>query len=301
MSIMRKFRVISIWIFSFVFIVLLSHPPASSKEVLAGISLKGKAPLVLGDDLGFGKKYRFSLANNFQKWGIQKVSREDKFPVRLGNYSMRFETREGVCGWDGKIWNDCKNGRSRHELSTAVYNHDPWRKERWYALSIYIPKAFKTTKRIGTTIFQFLAGGKPNWSFKFDSYEGFFVQREFKYVRTPLRSPFETLDKWNDIVIRITHSTKRNGGLTVWVNGNRTFTYEGITARKIPQKRKPYFKFGIYNTGFGSNGAPINGGGFLNGKGLPNLVMYFDEVRYGKSCKALKLNNLGYNCADLLK
>jgi len=282
-------------------LMLVTVPVAFSKEKLAGISLTRKVPVILGNDLGFGKKYRLSMKNNFQPWGLQKVSRSDDFPVRLGDYSLRFETREGFCGWDGKVWNDCKNGRARHELSTAVYNHDPWNRERWYALSLFIPEDFRTTKRIGTDLFQFLAGGKPNWMFKYHTGEGFFVNREFKYVRTHLIPQSAVLNRWNDFVIRIRHSKKKNGVLTVWINGERAFAHEGATARNVSTKTKPYFKFGIYNTGFGSNGAPINGGGFANGKGLPNLVAYFDEVRAGKSCKSLKLSDLGYECANLLK
>ena len=89
---------------------LTPAPIAFSKEKLAGISLANKVPVILGKDLGFGKKFNPSLQNNYQDWGVQKVSRVDGFPVRLGEYSIRFETREGVCGWAGKIWNDCKNG-----------------------------------------------------------------------------------------------------------------------------------------------------------------------------------------------
>ncbi len=292
---------LNFWIVCLGLAILFPVPVVYSKEKLVGISLKGKVPVKLGKDLGFGKKYRLSMANNFQRWGVQKVSSKKGFPVRLGDISLRFETREGVCGWDGKVWNDCKNGRSRHELSTAVYSNDPWNRERWYALSLYLPKGFKTTKRIGTTLFQFLAGGKPNWSFKYHTGEGLFVQREFKYARTHLIPPSATLNRWNDFVIRIKHSKKKNGALTVWINGKRAFTLKGATAKNVRTRTKPYFKFGIYNTGFGSNGAPINGRGFSNGKGLPNLVSYFDEVRAGKSCKSLKLADLGYDCVNLSK
>ena len=32
---------------------------------------------------------------------------------------------------------------------------------------------------------------------------------------------------------------------------------------------------------------------------VPGQVVYFDEVRTTKSCKKLKLDELGYNCKDL--
>ena len=33
---------------------------------------------------------------------------------------------------------------------------------------------------------------------------------------------------------------------------------------------------------------------------VPGQVVYFDEVRTGKSCSKLKLKQLGYVCKDLL-
>ena len=33
---------------------------------------------------------------------------------------------------------------------------------------------------------------------------------------------------------------------------------------------------------------------------VPEQVVYFDEVRTGKSCSNLKLEQLGYACKDLL-
>ncbi|WP_419912444.1 hypothetical protein [Hoeflea sp.] len=114
-------------------LALLPIRAALAEETTAGAPLNSNVPVVLSEDLGFGKKYRLSLKDNFQDWGVQKVSRADGHPVRLGDYSLRFETREGVCGWEGKVWNDCRKGRHRHELSTAVHGFDQWNREYWYA------------------------------------------------------------------------------------------------------------------------------------------------------------------------
>lgn len=275
--------------------------PSIAKQKLAGAALTKKVPVTLGKDLGFGKRYRLSMAGNFKPWGAQQVAKEDGFPVRLGKYSIRFETREGVCGWERGGWSDCRNGRSRHELSTAIYGFDPWHRERWYALSLFFPKDFKAPKQMGTSVFQFLAGGKPNWMFKFQTFEGLFVQREFKFERTYLVATQNTLDAWNDFVIRIKHSPGRDGVLTVWVNGRRMFDYKGKTARAKQSRKRPYFKFGIYNTALGANGRPVGRKSHRNGKGMPNHVLYFDEVRFGATCKALKLSDLGYDCSKLIK
>lgn len=278
----------------------LHGPSISSAKDLAGVPLNRKVPVLLGDDLGFGKKYRLSMARNFQDWGAQRVSKSDGFPVRLGEQSIRFETREGFCGTD-EGWSDCRKGRSRHELSTAEYGFDPWKTERWYALSLHIPKGFETPRNIKTSIFQFWAGGLDSWMFKYEKYRGFFIQRKLDHVETSIFPDSATIDRWNDYVIRIRHSMGKDGVLTVWANGRKVYDYEGRTAAGNNSKRRPYFKFGIYNTAMGPDGAPIDGGGYANGKGLPDLVLYFDEVRHAKSCEGLKLADLGYDCGELVR
>ncbi len=155
-------------------------------------------------------------------------------------------------------------------------------------------------RSVGNSMFQFLAGGKPSWLFKFDDFEGFFLQREFDYQRTPVAVSYTGKNKWNDIVIRVVHSTKSRGRFTVWRNGRQVYDHKGQTTRKVSSKHKPYFKFGIYNTGFNKKGAPINGGGFRDGEGLLDLVLYYDEVRSAASCDGLKLGDLGYDCSKLL-
>jgi hypothetical protein len=287
-----------LWALALSTATLLCGQPLSFAEELAGVPLNRKVPVALGDDLGFGKKYRLSMARNFQDWGAQSVAKSDGHPVRLGGQSIRFETREGFCGSD-EGWSDCKNGRSRHELSGAVYDHDPWNADRWYALSLYIPKGFGTPSNIKTSIFQFWAGGKDSWMFKYERYRGFLVQRKLDHNEKVIVWDNATLDRWNDYVLRVRHSLKGDGLLTVWANGELVYDYKGRTAAGDNPKRKPYFKFGIYNTAMGPNGAPIDGGGYGNGKGLPDLVLYFDEVRYAKSCEGLNLADLGYDCAGL--
>ena len=267
---------------------------------VSGAPLNRKVPVVLGDDLGYGKKYRLSMARNFQDWGAQRVSRADGFPVRLGEQSIRFETREGFCGTDDG-WSDCKKGRSRHELSTAGYANDPWNADRWYALSLYIPKGFGTPSNIKTSIFQFWAGGLDSWMFKYERYRGFYMQRKLDHHEKVIVSANASLDRWNDYVLRVRHSLKGDGLMTVWANGKLVYDYKGRTAAGDNPKRKPYFKFGIYNTAMGPDGAPIDGGGYRNGEGLPDLVLFFDEVRYAESCEGLGLADLGYDCAGLVQ
>ncbi|MCY6380337.1 heparin lyase I family protein [Hoeflea prorocentri] len=274
---------------------------AQADESLVGTPINQTVSVVLDEDIGFGKTYRLSLKNNFQDWGAQKVTAQDGHPVRLGNKSLRIETREGECGWDGKTWNDCRNGRHRHELSTAVYGFDEWNREYWYAISVFIPADYSVPRNVGNSMFQFLARGKPNWLIKFDDTEGLFIQREFDFQRARVVASYAAKKKWHDFVIRITHSTGQKGRFTVWRNGRQVYDHTGPTARKTPSKHRPYFKFGIYNTGLGKDGAPVDGKGFRNGKGLPGLVLYYDEIRAAQSCEKLKLDELGYSCSEMMQ
>lgn len=273
---------------------------AGTTDNLVGIPLNKKIPVVLGDDLGFGKKYRPSMPDNFQPWGAQKVARKDGFPVRLGDYSIQFETREGVCGWDGKYWSDCKKGRNRHELSSEIYGWDPWNNDRWYALSLYVPEDFRVAKSMGTSIFQFWSGGKDSWHFKYRDDRGLYMRFEQHEMDKTFFAPTEAKGRWHDYILHVRHSMKDDGTMQVWADGKLAYDYKGRTALGDRRSKKPYFKFGIYNTAMGADGAPIDGGGFGNGKGMPDLVLYFDEIRTGATCTSLKLADLGYDCAGLI-
>ncbi len=88
--------------------------------------------------------------------------------------------------------------------------------------------------------------------------------------------------KWTD---------KKIGFFRVWVNGTLSYKYSGPTKSK---GKKVYQKFGVYRS-FMSR--------YKRSKNVdlvPGQVVYFDEVRTGKSCSNLKLEQLGYVCKDLL-
>ena len=92
--------------------------------------------------------------------------------------------------------------------------------------------------------------------------------------------------KWNDFTFHSKWSTKVDKGFfKAWVNGKLVYHFEGRT--KAP-KDGTMFKFGIYR-----GAAP---------KGTKDSihVAYYDEIRYvKKSCKKLKLKDLGYTCKEL--
>lgn len=281
---------------SLIALLIVFGAPAIVAAEPAGIPLNASVPIRLGEDLGFGKTYRPSLEDNFQNWGALAVSSTDGFPTRLGERSIRFETREGFCGRDGAFWSDCANGRNRHELSTSS-DPDPWNKDNWYALSIYIPAAYDPPRNIGTSLLQFWAGGLDSWMFRYWKGRGFLLERKLDNARSVIVPGGEVLDRWIDVVLRVRHSIDERGSFTVWADGERMYHYAGRTAAGDDRSRSPYFKFGIYSTALGADGQPIGEGGFGNGEGLPNLHLFFDEVRYGLTCADLGLAELGYDCA----
>lgn len=252
---------------------------------------KGRQPFSLGEDIGFGLKFTHSLRRNYQPWGAT-ISRDI---IRLGDKALRFETRRGFCGYDTSKWNDCINGRSRHEFSSRFIDkqkHFPLNKTYWHALSLYVPDEPKFEIPVETGLLQF--HGKPNlaWKFHFSDIRGFYLTDYIDmWNGKTFIKPQDFIDRWHDIVIEIRHSTKPDGLLKVWINGQLYYEYEGITTR---HKGKPYFKFGIYNTA-----KPVGNPKYDNGALFNDIWVYFDEIRFAKSCSGLKLDDLGYDCIAL--
>jgi|14BtaG_2_1085337.scaffolds.fasta_scaffold45081_1 hypothetical protein len=248
----------------------------------------------LGEDFGFGLWFQQSLGRNFQDWGATVTTEK----VRLGKSALKFETREGFCGADKykKGHSDCKSGRNRHEFSSSLQKKKrtvfKLNKEYWHSLSLYIPSEADFDRKIETGLFQF--HGKPNvaWKFHFNDIRGLYVTSYTDmYKGKTFQKPEQFLDKWNDVIIQVIHSTDPKGILNVWINGEKVYEFKGITTLR---KGKPYFKFGIYNTA-----KPVGNPEFNNGENFKNIWVYFDEIRFSETCEGLKLNNLGYNCKKL--
>ena len=71
----------------------------------------------------------------------------------------------------------------------------------------------------------------------------------------------------------------------MWVNGKLLYHFVG---RTVVPKDGTMFKFGIYR------------GKVYSGDAEGTHIVYYDEIRYvKKSCKKLKLKDLGYTCKEL--
>ena len=243
----------------------------------------------ISSDVGFGNQYKKSLFNNFKKHGVCIVEKSKGHPTRLGQESLRFEVKSGDCGYN-KGWDDCKKDRERHELSGNRHSDG----EYWYAWSIYLPKDFKNIYPTKLAMGQFhQSKGHVVWMFQ-NADGGYFVDNQV-YGRTSrtdrILNQEEMLSRWNDILINANWTDKNIGFFRVWVNGKLSYKYNGPTKSK---GKKVYQKFGVYRS-FMSRYKMAK-----NVDLVPGQVVYFDEVRTGKSCSKLKLEQLDYDCKDLL-
>ena len=250
----------------------------------------------LPKDVAFGNSYFKSLSRNYKKYGMQVVDKKDGHPVRAGQKSIRFEVRPGDCGYN-EGWSDCDTDRERHELSGKRMSGGEW----WYSWSIYLPKDFINIYPTKLALGQFhQEKGHVVWMFQNQSATkagGYWVDNGVPgYTKKidQILTQDEMIEKWNDILVNVKWSKKDDGFFKVWLNGKQVYSFEGPTKMKV----KTYFKFGIYRS-FLSKWI-YSSKNKKKEKGVPAQVVYFDEVRTTKkSCKKLKLENLGYSCENL--
>ena len=261
----------------------------------------------LPKDVAWGDKYFKSLVSkDYKDYGMQVVDKKDGHPVRLGNQSIRFEVRPGDCSNDTNPdgWNDCEHDSERHELSGQRTPKGTY----WYAWSIYFSEDHFNGYPTFVTLGQFHQHGKysyPPWMFT--NYKGgyWFRQRISNTSQDvsktlkiySLLSRKEVLGKWNDVLVNVKWSHKKDGFIKVLINGKILYDYKGRTKAK---GTKSYFKFGIYRSEMKADWlySEFNKDKL---KGLPTQIIYYDEVRRlkGESCKKLKLEDLGYSCEEL--
>ena len=250
----------------------------------------------LSKDVAYGNSYFKSLSRNYKKYGMQVVDKKDGHPVRAGQKSIRFEVRPGDCGYND-VWSDCDTDRERHELSGKRVSGGEW----WHSWSIYLPKDFVNVHPTKVALGQFhQEKGHVVWMFQnqsFSSPGGYWVDDQVPgYSRklNQILTQDEMIEKWNDILVNVKWSKKDDGFFKVWLNGKQVYSFAGPT-KTIAQV---YFKFGIYRSYLGK--WIYSSKNKKKEKGVPAQVVYFDEVRtVKKSCKKLKLEDLGYSCEEL--
>lgn len=218
--------------------------------------------------------FSFKRSLNITQYGYQKVS--PPHPVRSGKTSERFEVRPGDCYWNTG-WNDCENDRERSELS----EQEPYSsvgREYWYGWSIFIPNDYPNIYPTKTALGQFHQKhvSSPPVMFQ-NSSGGYWLDINQMHGGYFILIPEEELrGKWHDIVVHAKWSKNSDGFIKVWADGFLKASYSGALTR---YDYPIYFKYGVYRS-------------FLSRytcakkvDSVPTQVVYFDEVRKGKSRK----------------
>ena len=225
---------------------------------------------------------------NTRKHILKIVNKNDGFPTRHGSQSIRFEVRDGDSwGWDSR------NDRERVELIICCFE----KKTHWNAWSIYLPKDFPIIFPAKVAMGQFHGSGDnpPEFMFQnqFDKYSksksgGYWLtpaESISDHVSKKLLDQKDMLGKWNDILINAKWTHKDDGFFKIWINGKLTYEHKGKTHLKGEEIEH---QLGIYRSYVSRSPGPD-----------PTQIVFYDELRYAKTCKKLKLKDLGYSCEDI--
>ena len=221
----------------------------------------------LPKDVVSGSKFHKSLTGKYyKKYGFQIVNKEDGYPVRAGNKSIRFEVRDGDCGKDDDgEWSDCKGDRERHELSGGESKMSSG--EYWFSWSLYFPEEHQNLWPLSNNYGQFhQKKGPPVFMFK-ELRGGYHVVRtigDVDYDERRLIRNDDIKNKWHDILINVKWSKKDDGFFKVWVNEKLKYDYRGPTKTL----KYVYQKFGIYSTGVTR---------YINYENIDNIEKCFKE------------------------
>ena len=225
--------------------------------------------------------------SEMRKHILQIVKKSEDYPVRLGKESLRFEVRNGDSwGWD------VNNDRERVELIICCAN-----KTTWNAWSVYFPNDFKIIFPAKNAMGQFHSDGDNPPPFMFQNQGsprgkeggGYWIEADESIggdnIPVKLLDKNEVLGTWNDILVNAKWTHNEDGFFKVWINGKLSYYYKGTT--QIKGDRIEHH-LGIYRSYLSRRPGPE-----------PTQIAYYDEIRYARSCKKLKLENLGYSCEKL--
>ena len=223
-----------------------------------------------------------------RKHVVKIVDKSENDPVRFGKQSLRFEVRDG----DGWGW-DSRNNRERVELLICCVN----KKTTWSSWSLYLPKDYNIIFPAKTMLAQFHNDGDYPPAFAFENQSnnlkkdagGYWIEIDGyvggNNVPIKLLDKTEMHGKWNDILVNAKWTYKKDGFFKIWINGKLKYHWKGITQHK---GERTEFHVGVYRS-------------FIHRTPEPDAtqIAYYDEIRIAKSCKKLKLKDLGYSCKEI--
>ena len=227
-------------------------------------------------DVASGWIFAKSLKLNFKPHGYTVVNADDEHPVRAGRHSIRFEVRAGDCSWNTLGFSDCDTDRERHEL-VQIGRTQRQGDAYWYGWSIYLPVDYPVVFPAKVALGQFHEIVPVIWLFR-NKDGGYYVNRQddfgASYGFDKILEDEEMRGVWNDIELFVRWMPDETGEFAVWLNGKQVYDYRGPTMQR---DATPYFKFGIYRNVVSR---------YKLAKGvehLPTQVVYYDEVRRGKT------------------
>lgn len=211
-------------------------------------------------------------------WGYALVGA----PTRLGALAQRFEVRPGDCAANTG-WDDCARDRERSEF--RLPNMNPVQ-NLWVGFSLYLPRDFRTSDRVRTTVFQIHQIGGPQRMDNGRPSNPPVLQLEFQgenlratlhvpgasNVHLPLASADSLRGRWVDFQVNL-DTTGPEPRAAFWVDGLMAGTARGWTNHRPDAT---YVKYGIYRSFVSRQGAP-----------MPVQVAVFDEIRLGSSRAAV--------------
>ena len=301
---MRKLSII-------IFFVFLWSYNGFAESINVKKKIKFPKDIVQGykNDMGslWGLSCTYSVDNKCMtpNYAYKIVSKDENYPVRLGNKSVRMELRKGDCHQKRKeSHNDCKASppAERHEFGIEFDKSTGIKGKTWHAHSMFLPSDTPIINSEWITMGQFhnIGYDLPPVNFDIKKKNLELVTRFHCIHPSKFNKPCNSDDnlkaikkiintnklfgQWNDIVINANWTSNiKKGFFKLWVNGKLVYHFVG---RTVAPKDQITFQFGIYR-------------GAAQSSGDANHVVYYDEIRKAKSCKKLKLGKLGYSCQDL--
>jgi hypothetical protein len=298
-ALMTKHRFLTNIIASSAAVLCLQTAPISAGEL--GKPILKKAPI---EDLSFRGKHRFKMV---------------KSPVRRGNKAQRYEIRHGDCGKTSG-YSDCDNDRGRIERKEKPKNSmSKPNQGTWYGYSILIPKDFVSLGKGNTILSQAKVEkhGTPLWALNFND-KPYVLFGDGKHC--PMGSMKSWMGKWVDVTVYAHYGLSGQPVyFELYKDGKRICkrTKPIMPASYANKKQKIGLKYGIYSsyvsrylsrhatkkvtaaafkqkhsTGSSSKSAAKRPFDYDWGVKLPTHVIYYDEMRYGKTRAAVDVRLL---------
>jgi hypothetical protein len=230
------------------------------------------------------KRFERDLSGWGQELCCKHSAQSANSPTRAGGQAVKITLKKSDPYF--------KNSRPRAELKLRPV---PANSERWYGLSVFIPKEYTLEPKSFEIITQFISPPDKDLGEKWHRpsltlsmrKKGFTLTNYWDSRQITKGKQFEGRQQWNlgdvekgkwiDFVYHAKWSYKSDGLLEVWKDGKLIVQRKG--ANTFNDKRGPYFKMGIYKPDWKSRPERSI---------TTQRIIYFDEVRVGDASASYK-------------